>query len=58
MAQVAAAKQIIEKGLPFTPGMKISFLVQNAQKSPMLVRAWFKRKEKVTPMIQRSTPSD
>ena len=41
MAQVAAAKQIIEKGLPFTPGMKISFLVQNAQKSPMLVRAWF-----------------
>jgi DNA polymerase, archaea type len=41
MAQVRVAKQILAKGLPFTPGMKVSYVVENATEKPMRVRAWY-----------------
>lgn len=40
MVQVRAAKQRIEAGLNFTPGMKVGWLVTDGSKSPMQVRAW------------------
>jgi DNA polymerase I len=37
---VRAAKQRIERGLGFTPGMKVGYVVTNAKSSPMQVKAW------------------
>jgi len=37
---VRAAKQRIERGLGFTPGMKVGYVVSNANSSPMQVSAW------------------
>ena len=37
---VRAAKQRIEAGLGFTPGMKVGWIVTNAKNSPMTVEAW------------------
>ena len=37
---VRAAKQRIERGLGFTPGMKVGYVVSNAKSSPMQVSAW------------------
>ena len=40
MAQVRAAKILIDRGLGFTPGMKISYVVTDASKRPMQVHPW------------------
>ena len=40
MIQVNAAKKLIEKGLPFTPGMKVSYIVTNARNRPMQIQPW------------------
>jgi len=40
MVQVRAARKLIEKGLPFTPGMKIGFIVTNARNRPMEIEPW------------------
>ena len=45
MAQVRAAKQLLEMGLGFTPGMKVSFVVTDGSKSPMQVQAWLAEQE-------------
>lgn len=45
MAQVRAAKQLIQLGLGFTPGMKVSFIVSDGSKSPMQVQAWLAEQE-------------
>jgi len=37
---VRAAKERISRGLQFTPGMKVGYVVTNAKKSPMQVSAW------------------
>ena len=37
---VRAAKQRIERGLGFTPGMKVGYVVTDAKSSPMKVTAW------------------
>ena len=37
---VRVAKQRIEAGLGFTPGMKVGWIVTNAKTSPMTVQAW------------------
>ena len=37
---VRAAKQRIEAGLGFTPGMKVGWIVTNAKTSPMTIEAW------------------
>jgi len=37
---VRTAKQRIEAGLGFTPGMKVGWIVTNAKTSPMTVEAW------------------
>ena len=37
---VRAAKQRIERGLGFTPGMKVGYVVTEAKSSPMKVSAW------------------
>ena len=37
---VRAAKQRIEAGLNFTPGMKVGWLVTNGKTSPMTISAW------------------
>ena len=37
---VRAAKERIARGLQFTPGMKVGYVVTNAKKSPMQVSAW------------------
>ena len=37
---VRAAKQRIEAGLGFTPGMKVGWIVTDAKTSPMTVQAW------------------
>ena len=44
-AQVQAARKRIEKNLPFTPGMKIGFVVTNATKRPMEVEPWNEAEE-------------
>ena len=45
MAQVRAARQRIELGLPFTSGMKVSFVVTDASRRPMQVAAWLEEQE-------------
>ena len=40
MIQVRAAKILIDKGLPFTPGMKIAYIVTNAKIRPMQIQPW------------------
>jgi len=40
MIQVRAAKALIAKGLPFTPGMKIAYIVTNAKNRPMEIQPW------------------
>jgi DNA polymerase elongation subunit (family B) len=45
MAQVRAAKQRIELGLPFTSGMKVSFVVTDASQRPMQVAAWLEEQD-------------
>ena len=40
MIQVRAARALIEKGLPFTPGMKIAYIVTNAKNRPMEIQPW------------------
>lgn len=40
MIQVRAARALIEKGLPFTPGMKIAYIVTNAKNRPMQIQPW------------------
>ena len=40
MIQVRAAKAIIKRGLPFTPGMKIAYIVTNAKIRPMEIQPW------------------
>ena len=40
MVQVRAAKALIERGLPFTPGMKVAFVVTDASKRPMSIQPW------------------
>lgn len=40
MIQVRAARAIIDKGLPFTPGMKIAYIVTNAKNRPMEIKPW------------------
>ncbi len=37
---VRAAKERIRRGLPFTPGMKVGYIVINAKSSPMTVEPW------------------
>ncbi|MBD39337.1 MAG: hypothetical protein CMB11_03000 [Euryarchaeota archaeon] len=45
MAQVRAAKRRIELGLPFTSGMKVSFIVTDASRRPMEVAPWLEEQE-------------
>ena len=40
MIQVRAARALIAKGLPFTPGMKIAYIVTNAKVRPMEIVPW------------------
>ena len=40
MIQVRAARALIDKGLPFTPGMKIAYIVTNAKNRPMEIQPW------------------
>ena len=44
-AQVRAAKKRIERNLPFTPGMKIAFVVVDASNRPMEVEPWNEAEE-------------
>jgi len=37
---VRAAKERIRRGLPFTPGMKVGYIVIDAKSSPMTVEPW------------------
>ena len=37
---VRAAKERIRRGLPFTPGMKVGYIVTDAKSSPMIVEPW------------------
>ena len=39
-ASVQAARKRIERNLPFTPGMKVAFVVTNARQRPMEVEPW------------------
>ena len=45
MAQVRVARQRIERGLGFTSGMKVSYLVSDANRQPMDVVAWLDTEE-------------
>ena len=45
MAQVRVAKQRIERGLGFTTGMKVSYVVTDANKRPMSVVPWLDNEE-------------
>ena len=40
MIQVRAARALIEKGLPFTPGMKIAYIVTNSKNRPLEIKPW------------------
>jgi DNA polymerase I len=40
MASVRAAKKRMERNLPFTPGMKVGYIVTNGKVSPMEVEPW------------------
>ena len=37
---VRAAKERISRGLQFTPGMKVGYIITNSKSSPMEVKAW------------------
>ena len=45
MAQVRVAKQRIERGLGFTTGMKVSYVVTDANKRPMFVVPWLENED-------------
>jgi DNA polymerase I len=45
MAQVRVAKQRIERGLGFTTGMKVSYVVTDANKRPMAVVPWLENED-------------
>lgn len=45
MAQVRAARQRMALGLPFTSGMKVSFVVTDAGHRPMQVAAWLEEQD-------------
>jgi DNA polymerase elongation subunit (family B) len=45
MAQVRVAKQRIERGLGFTTGMKVSYVVIDANKRPMAVVPWLENED-------------
>lgn len=45
MAQVRVARQRIESGLGFTSGMKVSYVVVDANRRPMSVVPWFETEE-------------
>ena len=45
MAQVRAARQRLAMGLPFTSGMKVSFVVTDAGRRPMQVAAWLEEQD-------------
>ena len=40
MPYVRAAKERISRGLQFTPGMKVGYIITNSNSSPMEVKAW------------------
>ena len=40
MIQVRAARALIDKGLPFTPGMKIAYIVTNSKNRPLEIKPW------------------
>jgi DNA polymerase I len=40
MIQVRAARALINKGLPFTPGMKIAYIVTNSKNRPLEIKPW------------------
>ena len=44
-ASVQAARKRIERNLPFTPGMKVAFVVTNARTRPMQVEPWDEAQE-------------
>ena len=46
---VRAAKQRIEAGLGFTPGMKVGWIVTDGKTSPMIVQAWMVDELEVEP---------
>jgi DNA polymerase elongation subunit (family B) len=45
MAQVRVAQQRIKSGLGFTSGMKVSYVVVNANHRPMNVVPWYEAEE-------------
>ena len=45
MAQVRVARQRIERGLGFTTGMKVSYVVNDANKRPMSVVPWLENED-------------
>ena len=45
MAQVRVAKARIALGLGFTSGMKVSYVVTDASRSPMAVKPWLESEE-------------
>jgi len=48
MAQVRVARQMIERGLGFTSGMKVSFIVEDGSKSPVTVKPWWDEEESLS----------
>lgn len=51
MAQVRVAKQRIERGLGFTTGMKVSYVVTDANKRPMSVVPWLENEDEQANII-------
>lgn len=45
MAQVRIARALIERGLGFTPGMKVAYIVSDASNRPMNVEPWIESEE-------------
>ena len=45
MAQVRIARALIERGLGFTPGMKVAYIVSDASNRPMNVEPWLEGEE-------------
>jgi DNA polymerase I len=45
MAQVRTARALIAKGLGFTPGMKVAYVVTDASNRPMKVEPWIEGEE-------------
>ena len=60
MVQVRVAKQRIERGLGFTTGMKVSYVVTDAAKPPMAAVPWPDTEEEQAKVTydERSTPND